>query len=658
MSTSLILEDDELRRRFYALKTRQDVANLLDVDDERLVFHLYISPVERRYTTFEIPKKSGGKRTIDAPATALKLIQRKLNQVLQAVYSEKPKPSSHGFVRNKSIATNARIHAGRRHVLNVDLADFFPSIHFGRVFRMFQGKPYYLPAEVATILAQICCFNEKTGRKGLPQGAPTSPVIANMVCRELDSKLQGLAQKHHCTYTRYADDMTFSTNLKTIPTAVATTNAAGQLVAGSELAEIIALQMFSINEKKLRWYQGNERKQVTGLTVNQFPNVRRSYVRELRSILYQWEKRGLPIVAQEYFQQYDNKQRQPVAPEVLFKQIIKGKIEFLGMVRGPHDDIYQRFRRKMQTLAPELVKSEVELFRDSFDQWSKYELGLQELKQRTGPKNKRYQELEAHELQLQYILDAARKSGEIPPALLSGFNSVLDQLNRFANETIHKPFKGLTDELEKEIRIGGALGVTTILFLAANPNDWEALKVTQERKIIETELRKSDYRDQFRFFAEQAATPHELQELFLRYKPQIVHFSGHGNAKNEIVFQDGDGEAIPVSPQALEKLFTDFRENVQCVVLNACYSDGQAKSIAQTVNFVVGMKGGIVDDAAINFSAAFYRDLGYGRDVNAAFEAGRTALLLSGQQAEALPILRHRVNPKTVVFAKQKKKPA
>ena len=168
------------------MKDKRDVASLLDVPYSTLFYHLYIFPEDKRYVQFGIPKRSGNTRLISAPVSPLKLVQGKLNQVLQAVY--KPKPSSHGYIQGRSILTNARPHAGRRFVLNLDLANFFPSINFGRVRGLFLARPFSLPPEVATVLAQICCY-----KKQLPQGAPTSPIVSNMIARSLDNALQQLA---------------------------------------------------------------------------------------------------------------------------------------------------------------------------------------------------------------------------------------------------------------------------------------------------------------------------------------------------------------------------------------------------------------------------------------------------------------------------------
>jgi len=191
-SSRLTSTDEELRAGFFGLSSRPDISSLLDVDYPRLMYHLYVLPRDSRYKEFTIPKKSGGVRSITAPVTPLKIIQRKLNQVLQAVY--RPRFSVHGFARKKSVSTNALEHSRQRYVFNIDLKDFFPSINFGRVRGLFMSEPFNLCPEVATTLAQICCYDGK-----LPQGAPTSPVISNMICSRMYGALQQLAKNIDAT---------------------------------------------------------------------------------------------------------------------------------------------------------------------------------------------------------------------------------------------------------------------------------------------------------------------------------------------------------------------------------------------------------------------------------------------------------------------------
>lgn len=348
-TTRLALTDDQLKVGFLALANRTDVAALLDLPLKQLTYHLFTLKGERRYRKFEIKKRSGGVREICAPATALKIIQRKLNQALQAVYE--PRNPAHGFVRDRSVVTNAKAHLGARFVLNIDLQDFFPSINFGRVRGMFMAKPYSLPAEAATVLAQICCSENR-----LPQGAPTSPVISNMVCARLDAEMRRLAERYACQYTRYADDITFSTKKTTFPKSIARTaeTATGsETILGGELQKVIDDNGFSVNPLKTRLQTQLKRQAVTGLTINEFVNVSRRYINQVRAMLHAWEKHGLPLAELEFQRRYDKKSRNPSAPSARFKRVLRGKLDFLTMVRGVDDSVCIRFLRWYARLDPQ-----------------------------------------------------------------------------------------------------------------------------------------------------------------------------------------------------------------------------------------------------------------------------------------------------------------
>lgn len=217
--SSLLYQDCEcLRNEFFSLQQSRDVADLLDVSYRQLTYHTAGKFSQNRYKEFRIPKKSGQHRIILAPSTPLKIIQRKLSQVLYSIYN--PKASVHGFVVERSILTNAQRHSGKNYVLNIDLEDFFHSIHFGRVVGMFMKPPYNCSRDVAVTLAKICCHTQSVNgiiKSILPQGAPTSPIVSNMICSRLDSELRRLAERNKCFYTRYCDDITFSTDLSQMP---------------------------------------------------------------------------------------------------------------------------------------------------------------------------------------------------------------------------------------------------------------------------------------------------------------------------------------------------------------------------------------------------------------------------------------------------------
>lgn len=353
MSTELSASAAELRAGFFQLETRQDIAELLEITEKQLNYYLYIIPEHKRYKRFEIPKKRGGTREIFAPATSLKIVQQKLNQVLQSVY--KVKPSAHGFVPEKSILSNAIPHVRKRFVLNLDLKDFFPSINFGRVRGLFMHPPYNRNHEVATTLAQICCFNGY-----LPQGAPTSPIVSNMICAKLDSELQRLAKEHRCTYTRYADDITFSTSRPKFPSGLAYfSDETGRVEIGDELKTVIKDNWFEINERKNRLQPNSKRQEVTGLTVNVFPNVRRDYVREIRGMLHAWEKYGYEAAEKTYRTKYAGKHPENEREQLSFKRVVQGKLNFLKMVKGENNRVYVNLLKWFWLLAPELAKAEI-----------------------------------------------------------------------------------------------------------------------------------------------------------------------------------------------------------------------------------------------------------------------------------------------------------
>ena len=353
MSLTLNSSNEELKEKFTNLSTPRDIADLLEVDYSKLVYHVYKSPETSKYKIFSVSKRSGSSRTISAPVTPLKIIQQKLNQVLQVIYQ--PKAPVHGFVFNKSVVTNAAMHSKQRYVLNLDLQDFFPSINFGRVQGIFQAPPYHCNSKIAAFLAQICCFNNQ-----LPQGAPTSPVVSNMICSKMDSQLRQLAKKNRCVYTRYADDLTFSTFVPKLPVPIAIINSVGSVEIGSQLRQVIETNGFNINNEKMRLQIRNQRQEVTGLTVNKYPNVKRQYVRQIRAMLHAWRKFGLQNAEDEYFSRYDKKYRGPYKERPSFKYIVKGKIEYLGMVRGTSDWIYLHFLKQLKELDPTLVTKSID----------------------------------------------------------------------------------------------------------------------------------------------------------------------------------------------------------------------------------------------------------------------------------------------------------
>jgi len=262
------------------------VAHLLGFKAKALSYILYKLPDVAKYSEFEISKRSGGTRTIRAPCAELKHLQRRLSNLLQDcigdINTERQVHTSisHGFRRKCSIITNATTHKGKRYVFNIDLTDFFGQINFGRVRGFFiSNRNFELDPAVATVLAQVACH-----ANALPQGAPSSPVISNLVGHILDIRLAALAAECGCDYSRYADDLTFSTNKLAFPQRIARkVKPTGDWLPGKDLAKEIKRAGFSINPQKTRMQYRQSRQDVTGLVVNTKINVRTEYYRGARA---------------------------------------------------------------------------------------------------------------------------------------------------------------------------------------------------------------------------------------------------------------------------------------------------------------------------------------------------------------------------------------
>ena len=267
------------------VKSRNELADLLGISRKRLTYLLYIKHLENMYTSFEIPKKSGGQRLINAPNKELKLIQRRLANELYEYHTRLNKDKqingvSQAFEKEKSIFTNAKIHRKKRFIINVDLENFFDNIHFGRVRGyLIKNKDFQLSEEVATVIAQLTCF-----KGSLPQGAPTSPIISNYICNIFDLRIIKLAKKYKLNYTRYADDLTFSTNDKYFMEN-------WEAFLGN-LEKEVERAGFHLNEKKTRISYEDSRQEVTGVIVNKKISIKREYYKNTRAMANNLYKTG------------------------------------------------------------------------------------------------------------------------------------------------------------------------------------------------------------------------------------------------------------------------------------------------------------------------------------------------------------------------------
>jgi non-canonical purine NTP pyrophosphatase (RdgB/HAM1 family) len=181
--------------------------------------------------------------------------------------------------------------------------------------------------------------------------------------------------------------------------------------------------------------------------------------------------------------------------------------------------------------------------------------------------------------------------------------------------------------------------IVKILLLAANPTDTTRLRFDEEIRSIKQVLRQSEYRNRFDIKDHLAVRVADIQEYLLDYKPHIVHFTGSGGKSREIILENEFGESHPVSTRALSQLFRVLKDNIRCVVLNACYSERQAKAIGEHIDCVIGMSGNIGDRSAICFSKSFYRALGFGKSVKTAFDLGRMQIDLENFEQQDIPEL-------------------
>jgi RNA-directed DNA polymerase len=343
-------------------RTLDEVAASVGLTRDQLTYWAFLADPDTLYTEFELPKRSGGIRAIRAPVSALKSIQRKLLALLETLYS--PRVCVHGFVKKQSIRSNAAAHSNKTYVLNVDIEEFFPSINFGRVRGALIARPFSLSPDVATVIARLCCVNNS-----LPQGAPTSPVIANIVCMRLDGELSRLARANGCKYTRYADDLTFSTHKRDFPPSLAVSISppyGTEADVGIMLRSVIESNGFVVNRKKVRLYGRRVSQRVTGLTVNEKPNVQRRFVRQIRGMIHAWEKFGLQAAENEHLTKYFRRYRSPLRKPPKFDSILRGKLLYFSMVRGPSDPTFVSFAKRCRAQDPLMFKGILDL-EDSID---------------------------------------------------------------------------------------------------------------------------------------------------------------------------------------------------------------------------------------------------------------------------------------------------
>ncbi len=338
-----LIKQDEMREMGF------DASKFYPFTMKHILYYCNPNNTFHRYRQFKISKKRPGEfREITAPRNqSFMLLLQSVNDILKAMY--KPSDYAMGFTEGHSVVNNANVHKGQNYVFNIDLKDFFPSIEQPRVWKRLQLAPFNFPKPIANLIAGLCSMRKECknsdGKKFysyvLPQGAPTSPIITNMICDTLDRRLAGLAKRFGLHYTRYADDITFSSMHY-----VYAKNGEFRM----ELERIISSQGFTINENKTRLQKIGSRQEVTGIIVSKKLNVTQKYVQDIRNILYIWKKYGYTAAMSKFYPKYKAEKGHVKKGNPDMRNVIDGKLMYLKMVKGEEDSVYQRLYKTFKSL--------------------------------------------------------------------------------------------------------------------------------------------------------------------------------------------------------------------------------------------------------------------------------------------------------------------
>lgn len=374
---------NEIRKELPGLQSREDLLNLLNrIKMDELgekahpftlaQFNHFSHPARncKHYRTFSIPKKRGGSRRISAPQGMLRSLLSCYNILLQAAFD--PDDCVMGFVKGKSVVDNASTHIKQTFVFNADLSDFFTSINHAMVIEALTELDVFTSRDIITCITGACCslmpFCFVNGKKKvwhedcgyninhteyvLPQGSPASPVLSNIVCRHLDKDLKDFSNGYLCNYTRYADDITFSSNYDIYDSDFQITE---------EFTRIVERHGFTLNRKKTRIQKVGRRQEVTGLIVGDKVNVPRTYIKDITNVLHIWERYGYNHASAKFALYHKSN---PVKPRMLpdMISVLRGKLNYLKMVRGEDDGVYKRLSSKFKNLCKKGYGIEAETF--------------------------------------------------------------------------------------------------------------------------------------------------------------------------------------------------------------------------------------------------------------------------------------------------------
>lgn len=348
----------EIKELAFSLKSKMDILNLLNhvnsvvygskyekIDLKFLTYYANPEFSKKRYDSFILKKKSGGERLIYVPVSSFKSILKGISLILDVLYT--PNEFAIGFVSGRSIVNNAQFHKNKNYVFNIDLKDFFHSFDLNRVKLALMSPPLNLDKKnekLAFFLASLCTHPiEINGsiKCVLPQGSPSSPIITNFICQNLDRRLNGLAKRFKSKYSRYADDITFSSDQ----------NIFKKPSFQNELKRIIEVdQKLIINTQKTRLLPKGSSQQVTGLIVNEKVNVSSSYIKKIRMWIYYLETYGIEKTEEIFKRDYILEKGHVKKYTSRVLNVIEGKLLYLKMVKGVNDSTYIKLSERFNII--------------------------------------------------------------------------------------------------------------------------------------------------------------------------------------------------------------------------------------------------------------------------------------------------------------------
>ncbi|MCH8880977.1 MAG: trypsin-like peptidase domain-containing protein, partial [Planctomycetes bacterium] len=325
-----------------------EFAPLFSVSEEQLEF--FLASKESLVIHGAVPKKDWSVRKIVyVQDDSFRHFLHKFSQFLYYLYQQRiPKPV-HGFIKGRSIITNAQQHTQKKVVLNVDIEKFYDSISIDKVTGTLVSLGFQV--EIANCLAELLTVNGV-----LATGFSTSPTLSNIACILMDSVFQKLSKKRGVTYTRYADDITFSTTKPRFPERLARMHN-GRTTLGDDLSDAIENAGFRVNTEKVRLRNRRHRQEVTGITVNEFPNVRRGFVRQIRAAIHAWRKHGYEAAEREFNRRMGSDSDLVGAYVFSLARHVRGKLAYLEMVRGRDDPIVRRLLKDLHELDSNLIRA-------------------------------------------------------------------------------------------------------------------------------------------------------------------------------------------------------------------------------------------------------------------------------------------------------------